>query len=297
MIRSMPSSRARSRGGAAADAAVDRDDDARAGGVQAIDVGRLQAVAVAQALRQEVRDVAAEQLERAAQDHRRRDAVDVVVAVDRDPLLARDRGQQALDRRRRGRSAGTDRGDDRATARGSGAAASGVVDAALAQQAGDDRRHVERRGQRRDVRVAIARVGLPARLADRPRRPAPSVASDATRSAPSGSAPAAGAAVSMMASPSAPMPPEACRSASAAASSVSSAATSASAARDRLIDGGAPRRRDPGGRRRAARARCRRRCRARCRSGAVIFSASAASTLRLASRHRIAAQPSGGMTL
>ena len=33
------------------------------------------------------------------------------------------------------------------------------VDAALAQQAGDDRRDVERRGQRRDVRVAIARVG------------------------------------------------------------------------------------------------------------------------------------------
>ena len=90
MIRSMPSSRARSRGGAAADAAVDRDDDARAGGVQAIDVGRLQAVAVAQPLRQEVRDVAAEELERPAQDHRRGDAVDVVVAVDGDALLAGD---------------------------------------------------------------------------------------------------------------------------------------------------------------------------------------------------------------
>ena len=33
------------------------------------------------------------------------------------------------------------------------------VDAALAQQAGDDRRDVERRGQRCDVRVAVARVG------------------------------------------------------------------------------------------------------------------------------------------
>ena len=35
-------------------------------------------------------DVAAEQLQRAPQDHGRGDAVDVVVAVDRDPLLARD---------------------------------------------------------------------------------------------------------------------------------------------------------------------------------------------------------------
>ncbi len=145
-------------GGAAADAAVDRDDDPRAGGVQAIDVGRLQAVAVAQALGQEVRDVAAEQLQRAAQDHRRRDPVDVVVAVDGDALLARDRGQQALDRDaevgqqerivemidRRRQEAG------RRLRR---------VDAALAQQAGDDRRDVERRGQRRDVRVAVARVG------------------------------------------------------------------------------------------------------------------------------------------
>ena len=32
-------------------------------------------------------------------------------------------------------------------------------------------------------------------------------------------------------------------------------------------------------------------------SGAVIFSAAAASTFLAGSRHRIAAQPSGGMTL
>ena len=49
---------------------------------------RLQAVPVAQALRDEVDDVGAEQLERAAQNDRRRDAVDVVVAVNRDALLA-----------------------------------------------------------------------------------------------------------------------------------------------------------------------------------------------------------------
>ena len=75
----------------AADAAVDRDDQRDAVGVQPLDRRRLQPVAVLQPLGDEVDDVAAEQLERAAQDHRRRDAVDVVVAVDRDPLLARDR--------------------------------------------------------------------------------------------------------------------------------------------------------------------------------------------------------------
>ena len=37
--------------------------------------------------------------------------------------------------------------------------------------------------------------------------------------------------------------------------------------------------------------------RTRSRSGAVSFSASAASTLRFESRHRIAAHPSGGITL
>ena len=90
MIRSTPSSRARRGRVGAADAAVDRDDQRDAVGVQPLDRRRLQAVAVAQPLRDEVHDVAAEHLQRAAQDHRRGDAVDVVVAVDRDPLLARD---------------------------------------------------------------------------------------------------------------------------------------------------------------------------------------------------------------
>ena len=82
----------------AADAAVDRDDQRHALGVQPIDRRRLQAVAVAQPLGDEVDDVAAEHLERAPQDHGRRDAVDVVVAVDGDALLARERLLEALDR-------------------------------------------------------------------------------------------------------------------------------------------------------------------------------------------------------
>ena len=73
-------------------------DQRDAVGVQPLDRRRLQPVAVPQALGDEVDDVGAEQLERAPQDHRRGDAVDVVVAVDRDPLLARERRHDALDR-------------------------------------------------------------------------------------------------------------------------------------------------------------------------------------------------------
>ena len=76
------------RGFGAADAAVDRDDQLHAFGVQAIERGRLQAVAVAQPLGDEVDDVAAEQLQRAPQDHGGGDAVDVVVAVHGDALAA-----------------------------------------------------------------------------------------------------------------------------------------------------------------------------------------------------------------
>ena len=83
-----------------ADAAVDRDDDSGAVGVQTLDGGRLQAVAVAQPFGDEVRDVAAEQFERPPQDHRGGDAVDVVVAVHDDPFLAGDGAEQAVDRRR-----------------------------------------------------------------------------------------------------------------------------------------------------------------------------------------------------
>ena len=83
----------------AADAAIHRHDQRDAVGVQPLDRRRLQAVAVLQPLRDEVDDVGAEQLERAAQDHGRRDAVDVVVAVDRDPLPAA-RSPRGCDRRR-----------------------------------------------------------------------------------------------------------------------------------------------------------------------------------------------------
>ena len=84
----------------AADAAVHRHDDARALRVQAIDRRRLQAVAVAHPLGQEVDDIAAEQFDHAAQDDRGGHAVDVVVAVHRDALFPRDRAHQAIDGRR-----------------------------------------------------------------------------------------------------------------------------------------------------------------------------------------------------
>jgi hypothetical protein len=51
-------------------------------------------------LGQEVDHVAAEQLDRAAQDDRGGHAVDVVVAVHRDALFPRDRAHQAIDGRR-----------------------------------------------------------------------------------------------------------------------------------------------------------------------------------------------------
>ena len=89
----------------APDAAIHRDDQRDAFRVQPLDRRRLQAVAVAQPLGDEVHDVAAEQLERAAQDHGGGDAVDVVVAVDRDAFLARDGGQDAVDRDRMSASA------------------------------------------------------------------------------------------------------------------------------------------------------------------------------------------------
>ena len=57
--------------------------------------GRLKAVAVAQPLRDEMHDVAAEHLERAPEDDGRRDAVHVVVAVDRDPLPLRERAARS----------------------------------------------------------------------------------------------------------------------------------------------------------------------------------------------------------
>ena len=71
-----------------ADAAVDRDDQLDAFGMQSIDGARLKAVAVGQPFGNEVADVGAKQLEGAAQDHRRGDAVDVVVAMHGNALAA-----------------------------------------------------------------------------------------------------------------------------------------------------------------------------------------------------------------
>ncbi len=83
-----------------ADPAVHRHQHLRPLGVQAIDGRRLQPVAVAQPFGNEVGDVAAEQFQRAPQDHRRGDAVDVVVAVDDDTFPAGHGGEQAIHRRR-----------------------------------------------------------------------------------------------------------------------------------------------------------------------------------------------------
>ena len=74
-----------------ADAAVDRHDDIDLVGMEPIDRGRLEPVAVAQPFGNEVDHLPAEHLERPPQDDGRGDAVDVVVAVDRDPLAARQR--------------------------------------------------------------------------------------------------------------------------------------------------------------------------------------------------------------
>ena len=72
-----------------------RESDAL--GVQAIECGRLQAVAAAQPLGDEMDHVAAEELQRAPQDHGGGDAVDVVVAVHRDALALRQRAFESLD--------------------------------------------------------------------------------------------------------------------------------------------------------------------------------------------------------
>ena len=103
-------------------------------------------------------DVAAEQLERAPQDDGRRDAVDVVVAVNRDPLAARHGGLEALDRLAACRPAGTGRADDRATAPGSGVAARPAEQASRA---------------RASARAAIGAVHAASRRSQRDDRPSP----------------------------------------------------------------------------------------------------------------------------
>ena len=84
----------------AANAAVDRDDERHAVGLQAIERLGLQPVAVLDAVGKEVDDVGAEQLERAAKNDGRRDAVAVVVAMNGDALFPLDRRENPIDRRR-----------------------------------------------------------------------------------------------------------------------------------------------------------------------------------------------------
>ena len=104
----------------AADAAVHRDDEPGALGVQAFERRRLQAVAVAQPFGNEVDDVGAEQLERPAQDDGRGDAVHVVIAVHRNALAPGHRAPGCARPPRACRPGGTGRGGRRATATGSG---------------------------------------------------------------------------------------------------------------------------------------------------------------------------------
>ncbi len=80
----------------AADSAVHGHDQADPVRVQPLHRDRLQTVAVLQPLGDEMRHLAAEQLNRAPQDDRGRDAIDVVVAVDGDALLAGDRGEDTV---------------------------------------------------------------------------------------------------------------------------------------------------------------------------------------------------------
>ena len=144
---------------AAADAAIDRHDDPHAVGVQALDGRRLQPVAVAQPLRDEMRDVAAEQFQRPAQDHRRGHAIDVVVAVDRDALLAFERGAQPID-------GGTHVRQPvwvvqlRQLWMQEAMRCLRVAMTAVTQQAGDDGRHVECGGQRLRGRL-VTHDGVP----------------------------------------------------------------------------------------------------------------------------------------
>ena len=142
-----------------ADAAVHRHDHAHAIGVQALDRGHLQAVAVAQPFRDEVRDVAAEQFQRPAQDDRGGHAVDVVVAVDRDALLALERGTEPIDGRPHVGEAIRVVQLRELRVAGSGAPPPDRH-GRDAEQAGDDRRHVEGGGQRLRGRL-VTHDGVP----------------------------------------------------------------------------------------------------------------------------------------
>jgi hypothetical protein len=111
----------------------------------ALDRGRLQAIAVVDAIRHEVHDAAAEQLDRPPQDDSRRHAVDVVVAMDGDRLGLGDRGEQPIDRLAH---AGQQKGIVELCQLGMQKALRRlrIGEAALAQQPCDDRWEPQRRG-------------------------------------------------------------------------------------------------------------------------------------------------------
>ena len=280
MIRSTPSSRARS---AASAARMPQSTDtmtARPSACRRSMVDRLQPVAVLEPLGDEVRDVAAQQFDRAAQDDGGRDAVDVVVAVDDDAL-------RAARWRRCSRSTASRMpasGKDRAVA------TVGVEEAAAPRRdrtgrAGTAaaRSPAARRAPRPSAATCASSAGTSSQtertITGRPRRRLAPLGPSSVNACPSRpwrgtwhSAPRAGR--------PAPIALQLAPGAATSASSTSAAAAAVVEVRaadrllDDLVDDAEP-----------------------SRSGAVILSASAASTLRAASRHRMAAHPSGGITL
>src|SRR5262249_40612338 len=119
---------------------------------QPIERRRLQAVAVAQALRDEVDDVGAEQFERPAKDDRRRDSINVVVTMDRDALTSRDRTEDPI---HGDRHVGQRESIQQIIQRGVEKTASAIEfrDAANAQKSSGDRSHSQLLNQR--VRLCV----------------------------------------------------------------------------------------------------------------------------------------------
>ena len=173
MIRSTPSSRARLAASMPRMPQSTETISDTPSSVQPLDRGRLQAVAVLQPLGNEMDDVAAEHFERAAEDDGRGDAVDVVVAMDRDPLAPRDRLLEPLDRRHH---AGQLERIVQMVERGLEEALGGfrIVEPAQAQQPRDRRVQIERRRELRHPAVVARQVMPDQRLharRPRPRRP------------------------------------------------------------------------------------------------------------------------------
>ena len=142
-----------------ADAAVDRHDDVDLVGMESIDRRRLESVAVPQAFGDEVNHLPAEHLERPPQDDGRGDAVDVVVAVDRNPLAVRERPLEprhgAVHVRQQKRVVEVvERRVEKAIGHGR------LAKPAQAEQAGDGRVDVQRDGERRGF-VFVTRQVLP----------------------------------------------------------------------------------------------------------------------------------------